>query len=379
MKQHNLRNSSLPSLCARDLQNSHRRSILTVLALLTLYTIPAKGQDVTDQETKVSDRQYVSLFENDEQLDVSIYLDLSSFLRKTDRNSSFDALMTMYFSQTDTVQSKVSISYRGQSRYDLCRFPPMKVRFKKPVYEASDSGRIKKIKLVNQCQPGYNYEEYVIREYLVYKLYEVLTDTCYRTRLLKISFIDTEKKRKPLVQYGIFIEPDAVLAGRTNTVEAKSGSVRQSHMFPAMIDRIAVFNYMVSNWDWAVISRHNIKVFIPADYGQAMLGIPVPFDFDLAGVVNADYALPLPETGISSNRDRKFSGICRSRETYLQTLMLFLDKKEEFYTVVNDFPYLGKSAKKDITWFLDQFFDQMEKEKSLNRLIDNFLQTCREQ
>jgi hypothetical protein len=111
-----------------------------------------------------------------------------------------------------------------------------------------------------------------------------------------------------------------------------------------------------------------------------MLGIPVPFDFDLAGVVNADYAIPLPEMGISSNRDRLFSGICRPAETYKQTLMMFLDKKEEFYAVVNDFPYLERSSKRDIIWFLNQFFDQLEKERSLNRLIiDNFLRTCKKQ
>jgi hypothetical protein len=340
----------------------------------------ASGQDATDEVKKGSDRQYVSLFDGDELLDVSLYLDLSSFLKKADRNSSFDALMTMHFSETDTLQSKVSISYRGQSRYERCKYPPMKIRFKKPLYEESDSGRIKNMKLVNQCQQGYASGDYVIRECLVYKLYGVLTDTCYRTRLLKISFIDTEKKRKPLVQYGIFIEPDALLASRTNTMEAKTGSVRQSHMIPEMIDRVAVFNYMVSNWDWAVISRHNIKVFLPAEYGQEMLGIPVPFDFDLAGVVNADYAIPLPEMGISSNRDRLFSGICRPAETYKQTLMMFLDKKEEFYAVVNDFPYLERSAKRDIIWFLNQFFDQLEKERSLNRLIiDNFLRTCKKQ
>jgi len=44
---------------------------------------------------------------------------------------------------------------------------------------------------------------------------------------------------------------------------------------------------------------------------------------------------------------------------------------------VNDFPYLERSAKRDIIWYLDQFFDQLEKEKSLERMIDNFLETCK--
>jgi hypothetical protein len=365
-----------------DKSKKSRSAFLKITIFLSAFIMiltASSGQGITEEVKQESDRQYVSLFNSDELLDVSLYLDLSSYLKKADKNNSFDALMTMHFSDTDSVQSKVTISYRGQSRYERCKYPPMKIKFRKPLYQTSESGRIKSMKLVNQCQQGYASEEYVIRECLVYKLYEVLTDTCYRTRLVKISFNDTERKRKPLVQYGIFIEPDALLASRTNTLEARTGSVRQSHMIPSMIDRIAVFNYMVSNWDWAVVSQHNIRVFVSSQYGQSMLGIPVPFDFDLAGVVNADYAIPPPWMTIKTNRDRIFSGICRSEETYRHTLMMFLDKKDDLYAVVNDFPYLARSAKRDITWFLDQFFDQLEKEKSLDKLIDTFLQTCSKQ
>ena len=144
-----------------------------------------------------------------------------------------------------------------------------------------------------------------------------------------------------------------------------------------MIDRIAVFNYMIANWDWAVVSRHNIKVFVPTSYNGPMLGIPVPFDFDLTGVVNAEYAIPTQDMTIKTCRDRLFLGICRNSETYMQTLQLFLDKKDEFYAVVNDFPYLDRYAKKDIIWYLDQFFKELEKGKSINNLIDIFLQTCK--
>ena len=370
----------------RAKQNAHRNRLLQFRckfsAVLTatffcLSILPSAGQDATDQDKQKSDKRYVSLFDSDELLDVSVYLDLKSFLGKTDKAQSLDAEITMHFSETDSLRRKATVSYRGQSRFEMCKFPPTRITFKKALYEAPDTGRIKKMKLVNQCQQGYNYGEYVIREYLVYKLYEVLTDTCYRTRLIKISYIDTEKKRKPLEQYGIFMEPDGMLAERINAQEARTGSVRQSHMFPAMIDRIAVFNYMIANWDWAVVSRHNIKVFIPTEYAGPMLGIPIPFDFDLTGVVNAEYAIPTPDMTIKTCRDRLFLGICRSRETYVETLQMFLDRKEEFYAVVNDFPYLERSAKRDIIWYLDQFFDQLEKEKSLERMIDNFLETCK--
>ena len=57
---------------------------------------------------------------------------------------------------------------------------------------------------------------------------------------------------------------------------------------------------------------------------------------------------------------------------------MFLEKKEEFYSVVNDSPYLSKMSKRDIITFLDQFFAQLEKPRSLDNLIDLLLEECKE-
>jgi hypothetical protein len=358
---------------------ANRLLLLSLITFCIISVLPCLSQkDTTDQKQpdKESQANYWPLFGTDDVLEVFLRFNLSSFLKKTDKNQSFNGDMTIYFSDTDSVEKNVTVKYRGENRFERCRIPPMRITFKKPLYEASDSGKVKKMKLVNPCQPGVSYENYVIKEYLVYKLYSVLTDTCFRVRLVKINFIDSEKKKKPITQYGIFVEPEELLAKRTNILEVKSTSMSQRHMFPAMIDRIAIFNYMISNWDWSVAGQHNISVFSSQDYNLGGLGIPVPFDFDLCGIVNADYSIPPPGMGIESNRDRMFTGICRSREVYQEELLMFLDKKDDFYSVINDYPYLDKGAKKDITVFLDQFFSQLEKQKSLERLIDLFLESC---
>jgi hypothetical protein len=350
-------------------------------AFLAVSVLPSYGQTDTasiKQKDKELPRRYVSLFENDEILEVTLRFDLSGFLKKPDKNQSFEGVMTFHFSETDTLNRKVTIQYRGYSRYERCRLPPMRIIFKQPVYEVSDSVRIKKMKLVNQCQSGASYGDYIIKEYLVYKLYNVLTDTCFRVRLLKVNYIDSENKKKPVVQYGIFIEPEELLAKRTNILEVKSRSLTQKNMNPLMIDRIAIFNYMVSNWDWSVPGQHNVSVFTSKEPALAAIGIPVPFDFDLTGIVNAEYAIPPPGIGIETNRDRKFTGICRTREVYLQELMMFLDKKDEFYSVINNYPYLEKAAKKNIIAFLDEFFGQFEKPRTLDNLIDLLLEECKQ-
>lgn len=356
----------------------HWASIL--VAFLAISVLPSTGQidtTGTENEDQKSSKKYLSLFGTDDILEVFIHLDLSTFLSKKDRAASFDGRMIIPLGETDSLDKKVTVKYRGKSRFERCRFPPMRITFKKPLYESSDSGRIKTIKIVNQCQSSTLHEEYVIREYLVYKLYSVLTDTSFRVRLLKVNFIDTKKDRKPIVQYGIFVEPAELLAKRTNTLEVKTMALTQEHMFPAMIDRLAIFNYMVSNWDWSVPGQHNVMVLKSSSMEMAGLGIPVPFDFDLTGIVNAEYAIPPPGIGIETNRDRKFTGICRTSDVYREELLMFLDRKDEFYAVVDNYPHLSKADKKDIVVFLDQFFNQLEKPRSLENIIDIFLENCK--
>jgi len=332
-------------------------------------------QKLQDQKTP---RRYLSLFEEEDLLEVSLHFDVAKFLKKAERDQSIDGIMTMHFSQTDSLESKVTLKYRGQSRFERCRYPPTRITFKKPLYEASDSGRIKNMKLVNQCQQGSVHGDYVIREYLVYKLYNVLTDTSFRARLISLNFIDSENKRKTITQYGILLEPERLLEKRLNLLEVKTKTQSQRHMYPSMIDRLAIFQYMVSNWDWSVPGQHNTSVFTSEKPELTGLGIPVPFDFDLTGVVNADYAIPPPDLGIETNRDRMFLGICRTREVYHGELMAFLEKKEELYSVITDFPYLTRAEKRDITMFLDQFFDRLEKPRSLNNMIEYFLGNCKD-
>ena len=244
---------------------SARHRLMTwAMVLLLLSVVPSFGQvdtSVTVQKEEDASEEYFSLFEGEDLLEVSLYFDLTKFLKKEERDQTIDGRMILHLGETDSLERKVTVKYRGQSRYERCKYPPARITLKKPLYEGPGSGRIKKIKLVNQCQPGTTYGDYVIREYLVYRLYSVVTDTSFRARLIRLTYFDTERKRKPLVQYGMLLEPEGLVESRLNLLEVNTKAVSMRHMLPTMIDRIAIFNYMVSNWDWSVPGQHNISVF----------------------------------------------------------------------------------------------------------------------
>jgi hypothetical protein len=349
---------------------------LLILSFLSVSEISAQSDTITPKEEKKNNEIHsFSLFGSDEILKVTLHLDLANFTKKPSKNDSFDGKITIYNDENDSINREITIKYRGISRYEICSFPPMQINFKKPLY--TDSAKIKKLKLVTHCQPSSLNDEYVIREYLVYKLFNALTDTSFRTRLLKVSYIDSKGKKKPITKYGIFIEPSEMLAKRTNSIVTKNGSLNPRHILPDVMDRLSIFNYMVSNWDWSISGQHNVEIIKPLSYNPDGWEVAVPYDFDLTGVVNADYAIPPPGLGIENVRQPIFNGLCRPRVVYMKDLKRFLEAKEKLYSVVNELPYLKPYAKKDIISFLDQFFNKLQKQKNTDDLLDSFLATCK--
>jgi hypothetical protein len=353
-------------------------SFLILILGLSFQTSYGQSGDKVQKEKKGNHKNSISLFDSDDILEISIQFDFTGFARKLKKEESFDGVMVIRPGENDSIDKKIKIKYRGEFRYENCSFPPMRINFKKPVNAYSDTGKIKKLKLVTRCGSATIYDDYALREYLVYKLYNVLTDTSYRVRLLRITVLDTRKNRKPITQYGYFIEPIDILAGRINATVVNSPNLNQIHIVPEVMDRVAIFNYMIANWDWSVPGQHNINVLKSLDFSGPDLGLAVPFDFDLCGVVNANYSIPAEVTGLRSARDRKFIGICRDKEVFKTDLLNFLNKKKKLYAVVNDFQYLSQKSRDDIISFLDQFFSQLEKPKNFNNLIDNFSYNCKQ-
>ena len=311
------------------------------------------------------------LFEEETPIEITLRFDLTAYFRTKPKKNYLNANITFHNSKTDSISQNIRMRTRGVFRNQYCYYAPIELNFKKADFGYSDLNRISKLKLVPQCNVGSENENYVLREYLIYKLFNIMTDTSFRVRLLNINYIDTEKKRKPIRQRGFFLEPVEMLAARTNSVPIVSQALNQKSIYPKVMDRVAIFNYMVGNYDWAVPNHHNIKVLKPLIVDTLQLGIAVPYDFDWTGVVNASYAIPAEITGTQTVRERIFLGVCRSKEVYSKDLEMFLEKKEEFYRVVNEFPYLSKTAKKDIIFYLDEFFNQCTGRKEILEILLN--------
>ena len=202
----------------------------------------------------------------------------------------------------------------------------------------------------------------------------MLTDYSFRVRLVKIEYINTYKKTKPINSYAFFIEPVEMLGERTKSTPVDAVNLNQKHIIPEMMDRVAIFFYMIGNTDWSVPNQHNCKVLSPMEFTGSGLGAIVPYDFDYSGLVDADYAVPHEDLGIESVRDRLYLGICRSEDVYINALREFSDKKDQFYKVINEFTLLSEKERKTMTRYLDSFYAGFDKR---NSIVYNLLNQCK--
>jgi hypothetical protein len=347
------------------------------LLMMTILTTTALGQ-MDKKLSKSTDanvvQEYFRLFESDELMKISLRFDLSGYIRTKPKKEFLNAILTFHSGEKDSINKEIRIRTRGEFRNVNCYFPPMELNLKKSDFKNSDLNKISKIKLVMQCNTGSDYESYLLKEYLIYKLYNVLTDTCFKVRLLSMNLFDTRKNKKPVRQYGFLIEPLEMLAARTNSTVVKSEAINQKSIRQKSMDRLAIFNYMVGNYDWSIPGQHNVRVLKSMTFDTTGLGTAVPYDFDWTGLVDPPYAIPAEVTGTESVRQRIFLGICRSKEVYRQDLVEFIEKKAEFYKIVNEFPYLNQKSKLFITSYLDEFFRQINAKDDLTNI---FLNSCK--
>jgi len=339
-----------------------------VLALFIV--LPAFSQsDTIVNPLDVADTltQDFGLFTKDEILNLSLRFDMTQYTRKKPKEEYLDAILTYHINETDSVNKEIRLKSRGEMRNGYCEFPPIRLNFKKAEFNSADVSKIGKMKMVTHCQ--YGNEEYLFKEYLIYKLYNVLTDTSFRVRLVKVEYINTHKKGKAVNTYAFFIEPVEILGERIKAIEVESLKLSQKNILPQMMDRMAIFNYMIGNTDWSVPNQHNCKVLSSLDYNYAGIGIIVPYDFDYSGLVDADYAIPFEDLGIESVRERKYVGICRTEDIFVNALKEFTDKKEALYKVINDFQLLNEKEKSKMIGYLDSFYANFDQNNSVAKDI----------
>ncbi|MFQ5569922.1 MAG: hypothetical protein ACE5G0_09620 [Rhodothermales bacterium] len=315
------------------------------------------------------------LFDHDDLLELTLAGDLKTIFKdKSDDRPYRPATLWLQHSRDDSVSFDIGVKTRGYYRrlYLDCNVPPLRLNFKKKEVKNTIFAGQNKLKLVTHCKNSEVYEQYTLQEYLVYKSYNLLTDAGFRVRLVRITYMDTQSKRKPVTHYGFLIEDEDRLAERLGGRLLETGVIQQKKTNREQAALLAVFQYMIGNTDWSVPGHHNIKIVF---LGPDIPPLSIPYDFDMAGIISTRYAVPDARLGIRSVRERLFRGNCRTEEEFGAVFAQFDEQKEAIYSIYQDFPHLTQKNENRVVKYLDGFYKTISRPKSIKR---EFLAECRE-
>jgi hypothetical protein len=310
--------------------------------------------------------EHLGLFDDDDLFTFSLKFDITEY-RKTKSDEEYLDAELSYITKGDSIKKKIKVRSRGEFRRKFCEMPPLMLNFRSRDSAGVEFLNINKLKMVTECPTGN--QEYLLKEYLVYRMYNIITENSYRVRLLRVNYINSAKNNRVATEYAFVIEPDEMLMQRLGVFEVRTDNLSQKNVKPEMMDRLAVFNYMIGNTDWSVPIGHNIKMFAQPRSERPDLAVIIPYDFDFSGIVNTHYSAPFHNLSIESVRERLYLGMCRSREDFVKALMEFPGKKNELYRLIKEFPYLNQSSKDDMIFFLDGFFEENRKPENLARTL----------
>lgn len=274
----------------------------------------------------------------------------------------------------------IGIRTRGNFRRqkDTCRFPPLRINFKKGDVKDTLFDKQDALKLVTHCRDrSERHEQLVLREYLVYRMLKVLTDTSYRVRLLKVRYTDTEDDDDDRESFGIFIEHSKRFRKRTGLEELEVQRTRHDRLEPDNAALTAIFHYMIGNTDYSPIAGpeegeccHNSDLFVAGD-GRAYA---VPYDFDMSGMVDAPYAVPNERFGLRKVTQRLYRGYCVHNAALSNAASTFSARRDALFALIDNQDQLTARTAKQMRSYLEKFYEIIDDRKAFERYI---IEACR--
>ena len=357
-------------------------SSLIILLILTLTNLEAQIHDFDSlyQNSKVFKKYSKSMldtmdiFNNDKVLNITIESDFKNLVKRKYKDEYQPAIFKYHLNDTITVTRNIKIIPRGNMRKGSCFFPPLKLNFQKKEMVVKQLKEFDKMKMVLDCKRGEIYEQYLLSEYYVYKILNILTEYSFRVRLLKVKYVDTSEKYKTANRYAFIIENKEQMAERLNSIPIDNKNVRDILTDNHTLVNGYLFQYLIGNTDWSISGRHNIQMIKSKD---PTISTPyvIPYDFDYAGIVNTNYAVPDEKLGIESVTERVYRGVCMPESTIRETVKYFIDSKERIYALYQNTELLDKNNKRRTLKYLDDFYRIIESENGLKR---NIIDNCRE-
>ena len=310
----------------------------------------------------------IRFFTDEGLIDMTLTTNIRELQKEKGEEIYQDAAVSCRFPDSSVIDEKIRIAARGHFRRGYCDIPPLLLNFHNASSPRFNS--LGKLKLVIGCGSNTNDEQLVLKEYLVYKMYNLLEEKSFRVRLVRVNYRDINNKIKPFSQYAFFIEDDNDMARRNGCEKRDKAQFLTESTDRDIMTKVALFEYMISNGDWSVPGNHNIKLIFTKN--EQSLPIAVPYDFDHSGFVNADYALPNELLGTEKVTERAYRGFPRTMQELQAAFEIFRNKKEAITSLVMNFQPLAARTRKGAVAYINEFYGIINDKRQVQSIfIDN--------
>jgi hypothetical protein len=315
---------------------------------------PAKPPKAMKEST--GDRPVVQpLFDSDTPLAITFTVNIARLRHDRTAKGPWRAATLSYDGAGKKVEVPVGARTRGIWRLKNCEFPPARLAIKGKTSKGTIFHGLEKPKLVSYCRDNDEYEQYLLQEFQLYRIYRLLTPASHQVRLVRMTYADSGSGRQHAVRWAFIAEDPGQLARRMGGIIIKTEGGGPDDFDPESIAIAYVFQYMIGNTDFSFNRLHNTEIVAS---GEGKL-VPIAYDFDFAGAVNARYATADPRLNLHSVRERRYRGYCSLSEHYPKVFALFRAKRDAIYGLYQDDigKLLSPRVVKETLSYFDEFYD----------------------
>ena len=319
------------------------------------------------------------LFASDEALEVRITAPLATLMRHRSDTEYLAGTLAYVDAQGGRRSLDLKLRARGEYRRQrkTCDLPPIRLNFRKKQVEGTVFAGQDKLKLVTHCNPARDaYEQYVLKEYLAYRIFNAVTEHSFRARLLRITYVDSDRGGRESTRYGFVIEDDDLLARRTGADVVRIPHTGYPSLEPRQAALVAVFQYLIGNTDFSLVAGardddccHNVALFTAGDGGY----LAIPYDFDFSGLVNARYAEPNPKLRIRSVVRRLYRGACLHNDYVDAAVDRFRSSEESVMHAARTVEGVDENVRATALRYLSAFYEDIADTRSVEK---NLLEKC---
>lgn len=328
------------------------------------------------------------LFASDDLLKITLSAPFTDIKKFRNKETLYEQASVSYTNdQGNTVEIPVTLSLRGNSRLDFgtCTFPPLRLKFNKEDGKDTVFHKLKKVKMVTQCQPiSLRSQDDLLTEYQAYRILNILTDWSYRVRLLDVTYVDSDGG-KTRQNYAFLIEPSKNLAKRTGSKKINVDAIATDELIGEHMNLVSLYQLLLGNTDWSATLGganeccHNGKLFgdkVPLDaalFDTALSNIRfVPYDFDVTGLVEPEYAVPAKHINLSSVRKRRYRGYCQNLEHLNANVTLLNHKRDEIVSLLDSDIGMSKTRRWKNQNYIKSFYKLINNSKRLTKHVSRY-------